>query len=216
MPVLEMTCQLYSSWARKDMKWVTTNADENTDILLSLLSAEDDTEEEDDTWTVLVLLVNQDVLQRIPLSPWSASAGGERITLLGGESSLLVMAGQNYKWRVELQAERYLVEIFDRVRGMGLERAEVMCLASWQKDITMGLVKDWLSETEYSKVREEMLVDSDEVLRVEHNSDLLEMVENVLRGFFLNSDTDCSDTIENNDSDDLLDISKDLLDAHFE
>ena len=163
---------------------------------------------------MLVLLVNQDVLQRIPLSPWSA--GGERITLLGGESSLLVMAGQNYKWRVELQAERYLVEIFDRVRGMGLERADVMCLSSWQKDITMGLVKDWLSETEYSKVREEMLVDSDEVLRVEHNSDLLEMVENVLREFFLNSDTDCSDTIENNDSDDLLDISKDLLDAHFE
>ena len=47
MPALELRCTLYSFWARRDKKWVTTNADEKTDILLSLLSSEDDPDKDD-------------------------------------------------------------------------------------------------------------------------------------------------------------------------
>ena len=149
MPALEVRCTLYSFWARRDKKWVTTNADEKTDILLSLLSSEDDPDKDDDeTWIVLALLLNQDVLQRLPLSPCPAGAA-EKITFLGGESSLLVMSGQDHKWRVELESEKSLVEILDQVNDSGLPRVEVMCLASWQKDITMGLVRKWLDDTEY-------------------------------------------------------------------
>ena len=168
MPALEMRCGLYSFWARRDKKWVTTNADEKTDILLSLLSSEDDPDDEEgDTWTVLALLVNQDVLQRVPLSPCPACA--EKITFLGGESSLLVMSGQDYKWRVELESEKCLVEILDQVKDSGLLRVEVMCLASWQKDITMGLVRDWLDDAEYGKVMGEMALDSQDERRLGKN-----------------------------------------------
>ena len=48
MPALEMRCGLYSFWARRDKKWVTKNADEKTEIFLSLLSSEDDPDNEDD------------------------------------------------------------------------------------------------------------------------------------------------------------------------
>ena len=165
MPALEMRCGLYSFWARRDKKWVTTNADEKTEILLSLLSSEDDPDDEDgDTWTVLALLLNQDVLQRVPLSP--CPAGAEKITFLGGESSLLVMSGQEHKWRVELESEESLVEMLDQVKDSGLSKVEVMCLASWQKNTTMGLIRKWLSDAEYGKVMGEMMLDSQEVGKV--------------------------------------------------
>ena len=218
MPALEVRCTLYSFWARRDKKWVTTNADEKTEILLSLLSSEDDPDGEDgDTWTVLALLLNQDVLQRLPLSP--GPAGAEKITFLGGESSLLVMSGQDHKWRVELESEKSLVQMLDQVKDSGLPRVEVMCLASWQKDITMRLVRDWwLDDAEYGKVIEEMALDSQEVGNVRMNLDLVEMVEKMLRDTFVISDVegiDCSDSILNN-SDDLLNVSKDLLDEDVE
>ena len=216
MPALEMRCGLYSFWARRYKKWVTTNADEKTDILLSLLSSEDDPDDEEgDTWTVLALLVNQDVLQRVPLSP--CPAGAEKITFLGGESSLLVMSGQDYKGRVELESEKCLVEILDQVKDSGLLRVEVMSLASWQKDITMGLVRDWLNGAEYGKVVGEMALDCQEVGKVRMNTDLVKMVEKMLRDTFEIFDVEgsnCSDSILNN-SDDLLNVSKDLLDENF-
>jgi hypothetical protein len=217
MPALEMRCTLYSFWARRDKKWVTTNDDENNEILLSLLSSEDDPDYEDGvTWTLLALLLDQDVLQRLPLSP--CPVGAEKITFLGGESSLLVMSGQDHKWRVELESEKSLVQMLDQVKDSGLPRVEVMCLASWQKDITMGLVREWLSDAEYGKMMEEMMLHSQEVENVRMNTDLVEMVEKMLRDTFVISDaegSDCSDGIHNN-SDDLLNVSKDLLEEDME
>ena len=156
-------------------------------------------------------LLNQDVLQRVPLSP--CPAGAEKITFLGGESSLLVMSGQEHKWRVELESEESLVEMLDQVKDSGLSKVEVMCLASWQKNTTMGLIRKWLSDAEYGKVMGEMMLDSQEVgkVRMKLNTDL---VEKMLRDTFVISDvesSDCSDSILNN-SDDLLNVSKDLLD----
>ena len=158
---------------------------------------------------MLALLLNQDV----PLS----SCGTEKITFLGGESSLLVMSGQDHKWRVELESEKSLVEILDQVNDSGLPRVEVICLASWQKDITVGLVRDWLDNSEYGKVMGEMALDSQEVGKVRINRDLVEMVEKMLRDTFEISDvegSDYSDSILNN-SDDLLNVSKDLLDENL-
>ena len=74
------------------------------------------------------------------------------------------------------------MEILDQVKDSGLLRVEVMCLASWQKDITMGLVREWLDDTEYGKVMEEMMLDSQEVGKVMMNTDLVGMVEK--KGYF--------------------------------
>ena len=126
---------------------------------------------------------------------------------------MLVMSGQDHKWRVELESEKSLVEILDQVKDSELTRVEVMCLASWQKDITMGLVREWLDDAEYGKVMGEMALDSQEVGRVRINRDLVEMVEKMLRDTFIISDVDGSDSFINN-SDDLLNVSKDLLDEN--
>ena len=204
MPELEVRCVLYSFWSRNDKKWVTTNADAQTNIFLGLLSSEDCSNvTEDESWTILAVLVNQDVLQRIPLSPWSAEA--EKVTFLAGEASLLVMSGQDIKWRVELETEKSLVELLDLVQGSSLPRAEVVCLAGWQRDITMGQVREWVSDAKVG----ELGIDSEEARRVQVNKDLLDLVEKVLRNV-LNIDA-CSN-LELNISEDLLDVSRDLLD----
>ena len=156
MPALEMLCKLYSCWKRKEAKWVTTHSDETTEILLSLIRSEDcvnEDDHQDDDWVVLVLLINKDVFQRIPLSSKSVD---ENITFIGGESCMLVMSVQNYKWRVEIEGDNHLVEMLDTVRAMGLERLEVMCLSSWQKDLTRTLIIEWLNDKEFSNSIEEM------------------------------------------------------------
>ena len=228
---------MYSCWTRKENKWITLHADENTQILLSIISAgdkdkkddgdethadagngankediKDDEEPHDDAWAVLALLVNQDVMQRVPLT--SCAGGEERMTFLGGESCMLVMSGQSYKWRVEVQEENYLVEVLDRMRGIGLQWVEVMCLASWQKEITMVLIKEWLSDSEYTKIMDEMCMKSEIVTEIKNDTDLLGMVEKLLSIYFLESGLECIENI-NDDSDDLLNISKDLLDDNL-
>ena len=83
----------------------------------------------------------------------------------------------------------------------------------------MRLVRDWwLDDAEYGKVMGMMALDSQEVGKVRMNTDLVEMVEKMLRDTFVISDvegSDCSDSILNN-SDDLLNVSKDLLDEDME
>jgi len=201
-------CVLYSFWSRNDKKWVTTNADDKTNIFLGLLSSEDCSDvTEDDSWTILAVLVNQDVLQRIPLSPWPAEA--EKVTFLAGEASLLVMSGQDIKWRVELETEKSLVELLDLLQESSLPRAEVVCLAGWQRDLTVGQVREWVSDAKVG----ELGLDSEEARRVQVNKDLLDMVEKVLIDV-LNidvADGACSKN-ELNISEDLLDVSRDLLD----
>ena len=128
------------------------------------------------------------------------------------------MSGQEHKWRVELESEENLVGMLVQVKDSGLSKVEVMCLASWQKGITMGLVREWLDDTEYGKVMEEMMLDSQEVGKVRMNTDLVGMVEKMVGDTFVISDvdgSDCSDSILNN-SDDLLNVSKDLLDEDMD
>ena len=72
------------------------------------------------------------------------------------------MSGQEHKWRVELESEENLVGMLVQVKDSGLSKVEVMCLASWQKGITMGLVREWLDDAEYGKVMGEMALDSQE------------------------------------------------------
>ena len=70
---------------------------------------------------------------------------------------------------MELESEKSLVEILDQVKDSELTRVEVMCLASWQKDITMGLVRDWLDDAEYGKGMGEMALDSQDERRLGKN-----------------------------------------------
>ena len=127
---------------------------------------------------------------------------------------MLVMSGQSYKWKVEVQEENYLVEVLDRMRGIGLQWVEVMCLASWQKEITMVLIKEWLSDSEYTKIMDEMCMKSEIVTEIKNDTDLLGMVEKLLSIYFIESGLEGIENI-NDDSDDLLNISKDLLDDNL-
>ena len=208
MPVLEMLCKLYSCWKRKEASWVTTNSDETTEILLSLIRSEDENHENE--WAVLVLLVNKDVFQRIPLS--SKSADEEKITFIAGESCMMVMSVQNYKWRVEIEGHNYLVEMLDTVKEMGLERIEVMCLTSWQKDLTLKLIMEWLNDTEYNNMIEEMRLKPGVHVKNENDTELLDLVETLLSTWF-KSDLEDKDSGNNNDDTDELNISEDLLDG---
>ena len=63
------------------------------------------------------------------------------------------------------------------------------------------------------KVIEEMMPDSQEVGKVRMNTDLVGMVEKMVRDTFVISDVDGSDYSDSilNNSDDLLNVSKDLL-----
>ena len=208
MPVLEMLCKLYSCWKRKESSWVTTNSDETTEILLSLIRSEDENHENE--WAVLVLLVNKDVFQRIPLS--SKSADGEKITFIAGESCMMVMSVQNYKWRVEIEGHNYLEEMLDTVKEMGSERIEVMCLTSWQKDLTLKLIMEWLNDTEYNNMIEEMRLKPGVHVENENDTELLDLVETLLSTWF-KSDLEDKDSGNNNDDTDELNISEDLLDG---
>ena len=208
MPVLEMLCKLYSCWKRKEASWVTINSDETTEILLSLIRSEDENHENE--WAVLVLLVNKDVFQRIPLS--SKSADGEKITFIAGESCMMVMSVQNYKWRVEIEGHNYLEEMLDTVKEMGSERIEVMCLTSWQKDLTLKLIMEWLNDTEYNNMIEEMRLKPGVHVENENDTELLDLVETLLSTWF-KSDLEDKDSGNNNDDTDELNISEDLLDG---
>ena len=208
MPALEMLCKLYSCWKRKEASWVTTNSDETTEILLSLIRSEDENHENE--WAVLVLLVNKDVFQRIPLSSKSADEG--KITFIAGESCMMVMSVQNYKWRVEIEGDNYLVEMLDTVKEMGLERIEVMCLTSWQKDLTLTLIMEWLNDREYNNMIEEMRLKPGVHVENENDTELLDLVETLLSTWF-KSDLEDKDSGNNNDDTDELNISEDLLDG---
>ena len=100
------------------------------------------------------------------------------------------------------------MELLDLVQGSSLPRAEVVCLAGWQRDITKAQVREWLSDTKLG----ELGLDG-EGAGIELNKDLLDMVEKVLRDV-LNIDADVSACSKNelNTSEDLLDVSRDLLD----
>ena len=213
MPALEMMCKLYSCWKSKEASWVTTNSDDMTEILLSLICSEDcinEDENHDDKWAVLVLLVNKDVLQRIPLS--SKSAYEEKITFIAGESCMMVMSVPNYKWRVEIEGNNYLVEMLDTVKAMGLERLEIMCLDRWQKDLTLTLIMEWLNDTEYNNIIEEMKMKPRDHVKNENDIELLELVQTLLNAWF-HSDLQDKDNGKINDDTDDLNISKDLLDG---
>ena len=110
---------------------------------------------------------------------------------------------------MEIETEKSLVELLDLVQESSLPRAEVVCLAGWQRDLTMGQVREWVSDAKVG----ELGLDSEEARRVQVNKDLLDMVEKVLIDV-LNidvADGACSKN-ELNISEDLLDVSRDLLD----
>ena len=141
------------------------------------MTEESDCNESNDEWAVLVLVINQDVLQRIPVSFASLNKG--KVTVLGGESCMLVMSEQNYKWRVEIQDNSCLVEMLDKLKAIGLQWLEVMCLVNWQKRITTLLFDDWLTETEYCNMRDEISLKHDEVAIAENDTCLLRFVKDL-------------------------------------
>ena len=125
---------------------------------------------------------------------------------------MMVMSVQNYKWRVEIEGHNYLVEMLDTVKEMGLERIEVMCLTTWQKDLTLKLIMEWLNDTEYNNMIEEMRLKPGVHVKNENDTELLDLVETLLSTWF-KSDLEDKDSGNNNDDTDELNISEDLLDG---
>ena len=124
----------------------------------------------------------------------------------------MVMSVPNYKWRVEIEGNNYLVEMLDTVKAMGLERLEIMCLARWQKDLTLTLIMEWLNDTEYNNIIEEMKMKPGDHVNNENDIELLELVQTLLNAWF-HSDLQDKDNGKINDDTDDLNISKDLLDG---
>merc|ERR1712126_98573 len=72
-------------------------------------------------YALLVILLNQDILQRI--------------CLIAGQSSILGVLGPSHKFRLETRDNAQVVKLFDLLQSLKLPSVKLLCLGNWQEDL---------------------------------------------------------------------------------
>ena len=197
MSVLNIKCSIYSYWCCIDNKWKTFSIENDIeDLLLSFISAENDIDTKECVY-ILVLMMKQDVLQRIP---FYHPSNEQQFTFLGGGSSLLVTSSFN-RWRVELDTENNLVQILDRIKALKLSWVKIGCLQNWLKNLIKALIEEKFNKSEYDKMMIKVKQQENITENIRSFNELMDIVNVEVKNYFsvtgANEDYDILNTSDN-------------------